>query len=265
MHRHTARHCAYVRRHWKLDMTNPGWLDDSFAGVMMLVAIYSVGRLLASRAWSRPIHRDIDVAHVLMGTAMAGMLVTAINPLPSGIWELVFSALAAWFVWRCYQFVMDPGREIYYHEHVHRLSRRLIHLTMSLAMLYMYLAAVPSTSASSGSMAMGAASGTVANFALLPGGFIVALLVSAIWQLDAIGRFSRLPVRTDEAVSRKRVPEFASKVRSRDAVGDADVIQRADGHLGVASPPPPWLAPRLEAGSHIVMCFTMAYMLVLML
>ena len=28
---------------------------------------------------------------------------------------------------------------------------------------------------------------------------------------------------------------------------------------------PAWLAPRLEAGAHIVMCVTMGYMLILML
>src|SRR5271157_4656164 len=112
-------------------MSNPGWVDGIFAGLMLIVAANSVGRLVAARAWSRPIHRDVDVAHVLMGTAMAGMLVADLNALPTGVWEIVFSALAVWFVWRCYQFVVDPGSEPY-HEHVHRLSRRVIHLVMSL-------------------------------------------------------------------------------------------------------------------------------------
>ena len=171
-------------------MSNPGWLNDIFAGLMIIVASYSFGRLVASRVWSRPIHRDVDVAHVLMGTAMAGMLVSQLNPISSGVWEIVFSALAVWFVWRCYQFVVDPGAETYYHEHVHRLSRRVIHLVMSLAMLYMYLAAAPPQAGSGGSMAMGTATGTKADFVLLPAGFVLALAVSAIWQLDAIGRFS---------------------------------------------------------------------------
>src|SRR5580704_12864130 len=127
---------------------------------MLMVAAYSVGRLVAARAWSRPIHRDVDVAHVFMGMAMAGMLVADLNPIPSGVWEFVFSALAVWFVWRCYQFLVNRGGETHYHEHVHRLSRRVIHLVMSLAMLYMYMAMVPSEARSGGSMAMGAATGT---------------------------------------------------------------------------------------------------------
>jgi len=79
-------------------VTNPGWLNDIFAAVMLVVAIYSAGRLVAGRAWSRPTHRDVDVAHVLMGTAMSGMLVSDLNPVPNGAWEVVFSLLAVWFV-----------------------------------------------------------------------------------------------------------------------------------------------------------------------
>ena len=105
-------------------MTNPVWLNDFFAAVMLAVALYSAGRLVVARVWSRPTHRDVDVAHVLMGTAMAGMLVSDLNPIPNGLWEVVFSSLAAWFVWRCYQFVRDPSTGIEYHQHVHRLSRR---------------------------------------------------------------------------------------------------------------------------------------------
>jgi uncharacterized membrane protein (DUF485 family) len=246
-------------------VTDPTWLNELFAGLMLLVAAYSAGRLLAARAWARPIHRDVDVAHLLMGTAMAGMLVSDLNPLPSGVWELVFSVLAAWFVWRCYQFVVNPGAESYYHEHVHRLSRRMIHLVMSLAMLYMYLAAIPSKAASSGSMAMGAATGTTADFALLPAAFVLALLVSAIWQLDAIGRFrpstsrlTREPVLEEVGVSTSGLVPDGALTEG----GPIESIQatEVDGSVGH----PPWLAPRLEAVSHIVMCFTMAYMLVLM-
>jgi hypothetical protein len=242
-------------------MSNPGWLNDIFAALMLTVALYSVGRLVASRAWSRPIHRDVDVAHVLMGTAMAGMLVSDLNPIPTGVWELVFSALAVWFVWRCYQFVVNPGGETYYHEHVHRLSRRVIHLVMSLAMLYMYLAAAaPSEATSGGSMAMGAATGTTADFALLPAGFILALIVSAIWQLDAIGRFPS---------SAYRVRSSALSIVGSGSPSPAEWEKTTE--VPIDSPSgngtadaPPWLAPRLEAGSHIIMCLTMAYMLTLM-
>ncbi len=235
-------------------MTNPGWVNDIFAAVMVGVALYSAGRLVAARRWSRPTHKDVDVAHVLMGTAMAGMLVSDLNPIPTGAWEVVFSGLAAWFIWRCYQFIRDPNTGLGYDQHVHRLSRRLIHLVMSLAMLYMFLAAIPAEVGSGGSMAMGAATGATTNFVLLPLVFIVALFASAIWELDRIGHLSASRTSQEQAA-----PAFAS-VGGGSPTSSENVT---DGRADEASAP--WLAPRLEAACHIAMCVTMGYMLVLML
>jgi Domain of unknown function (DUF5134) len=237
-------------------VTNPGWLNDIFAGMMVAVAVYGAGRLAAARSWSRPTHQDVDVAHVLMGTAMAGMLVSDLNPIPIGVWEVVFSVLGTWFIWRCYQFVKDPSTGFGYDKHVHRLSRRLIHLVMSLAMLYMFLAAVPAAVGSGGSMAMGAATGATANFVLLPSLFIVALFASAIWEVDRIGNLS--PSRTTQD---QTTPVFVP-------VGGGSPTASANSNAtddGVDKTRSRWLAPRLEGASHIVMCVTMGYMLVLML
>jgi len=238
-------------------VSNPQWLNDIFAAVMAAAALYSAGRLVAARIWSRPIHRDVDVAHVLMGTAMAGMLVSDLNPFPTGVWEVVFSLLATWFIWRCYQFLRGPNPSIGYHQHVHhRLSRRLIHLVMSLAMLYMYLAAAPAAVASGGSMAMGAATGATANFVLLPLLFIAALFVSGIWEVDRIGHLSLANATRDHAA-----PAFASMSGlPRTTAGNV-----AASDLRVTQEGPPWIAPRLEGTAHIAMCVTMGYMLVLML
>ena len=187
---------------------------------------------------------------------MAGMLVSDLNPIPSGVWEVAFSVLAAWFVWRCYQFVKDANAIDGYELHLHRLSRRLIHLTMSLAMLYMFLAATPATVGSGGSMAMGAATGATTNFVLLPLIFIVSLFASAIWEFDRLGRLS--PSRLPQSQS---MPAFASLgAGSPTTAEDARATDRA-----VRPEQAQWLAPRLEGVSHIIMCVTMGYMLVLML
>jgi Domain of unknown function (DUF5134) len=237
-------------------VTNPGWLNDIFAGAMIAVAAYSAGRLVAARMWSRLTHRDVDIAHILMGTAMAGMMVSDLNPLPAGLWEIVFSILAAWFVWRCYQFVKDPNTGLTYDHNVHRLSRRLIHLVMSLAMLYMYLAAVPAAVGSGGSMAMGAATGGTTNFVLLPLVFIVALFASAIWELDRLGHWSG-----SRSAQRQATPVLAPVGgRSATAPQHSQVTGEAVDKSTVQ-----WLAPRLEGACHIAMCVTMGYMLVLML
>jgi Domain of unknown function (DUF5134) len=237
-------------------VSNPHWLNDIFAAVMLAVALYSAGRLVAARIWSRPIHRDVDVAHALMGTAMAGMLVSDLNPFPTGAWEVVFSLLAAWFIWRCYQFVSDPNPSIGYHQHVHRLSRRLIHLVMALAMLYMYFAAVPAVVGSGGSMAMGAATGATANFVLLPTLFIAVLFASGIWEVDSIAHLSLTDATHDPAD-----PALAL-VGGHPMTTSGDLA--ASDH-GVSRAMTPWLAPRLEGTAHIAMCVTMGYMLVLML
>jgi hypothetical protein len=240
-------------------MSGPDWLNDFFAAVMLAVALYSAGRLVAARAWSRPIHVDIDVAHILMGVAMAGMFAARLNPIGSGVWEVVFSLLGLWFLWRCYQFLVDPGTGFGYDEHVHRLSRRVIHLVMSSSMLYMYLAAAPVAAGSDGAMAM-RATGSTSRFVGLPLVFLISLLASGIWELDGIERF-----RPSEA-PREPVAAYAGGHRSaRGQEGAPDVEA---GHLQAepgAGPRNPWLAPRLEGASHIAMCITMAYALVLML
>ena len=237
-------------------MTNPTWLNDAFAAVMLAVAAYSAGRLVLARMRPRRTHRDVDTAHILMGTAMAGMLVSDLNPISSGPWEVAFSVLAAWFIWRCYQFVRDPATGVGHDQNVHRLSRRLIHLVMSLAMLYMYLAAVPAAADSGGSMAMGAATGATTNFVLLPLAFIVSLFASAIWELDRIGHLTSSHTAEDQTA-----PALAFVGGALATVSEN--MRAADKGAGKSNGP--WLAPRLEGTCHIAMCVTMGYMLVLML
>jgi hypothetical protein len=250
----------------ELEVSGPSWLNDFFAGIMLVVAAFSVGRLIVARVWSRPTHVDVDVAHVLMGVAMAGMFDSAINPVPSGVWETAFAGLSLWFVWRCYQFVIDPGTETQYDDHVHRLSRRLIHLVMSLAMVYAYsAAATPEGASTSGGMAMSGATGTTADFVGIPLLFLVALLVSAIWELDGIGRFS--PAQTRRPQPSPVLVPTGSAIRRSDAPEPAELLSGAsiDGNVAETVLLRPWLAPRLEAGAHIAMTITMGYMLVLLL
>ena len=232
------------------EMASPPWLDDGFAALMATVALYSLGRLVAARSWSRPTHPDVDLAHVLMGTAMVGMLVSALDPVPHGVWEAVFAVLALWFVGRCFRFVTEHGVEGRDEDHVHHLSHYLTHLVMACSMLYMYLAAPSPRPGFGGGMAMGAATGSTADFVGLPLLFLSVLLVSGVWELDGIGRFTPRPAAM--ALTAAGAPGAGRT----GPPGTSDTA-RDDG--------PRWLAPRLEAGCHIAMCVTMAFMLVLML
>jgi hypothetical protein len=84
-------------------MAAPAWLTGLLAALMLTVAVYCAGRLAAARRWRRPTEVGTDVGHVLMGLAMAGLLVTRLRILPATTWEAVFAAGAAWFAWRLLQ------------------------------------------------------------------------------------------------------------------------------------------------------------------
>jgi hypothetical protein len=97
-------------------MMSPAWLLDILAALMLVVAAVSATRL--ATAWlpanrlpaaeptgSRSSPRgsggaDTDIAHLLMGIAMAGMLAPSAKALPPHAWEVIFGLLTAWFAWR---------------------------------------------------------------------------------------------------------------------------------------------------------------------
>jgi Domain of unknown function (DUF5134) len=247
-------------------VSGPDWLDDSFAAVMLVVAGYSAARLVVARRSARPSHPDVDVAHVLMGVAMAGMLTASLNPVPTGFWELVFGGLGIWFVWRCVEFVRVHGVEGRDEDHVHHLSHYLTHLVMVGAMLYMYAVAIPGVGPSGGAgMAMSGATGTTADFVGLPLLFVTVLLASAIWELDGFGRLSQIGAG---AVARLGSGGAPAPEEAAPSGGDGRVstaVTTAPVETGPGSETRPWLAPRLEAACHIAMCITMSYMLVLIL
>ena len=120
-------------------MGAPIWLTGSFAALMLTVATYCAGRLAVTRRWQRPTELDTDAGHVLMGVAMAGMLVARLRILPAATWEAVFAAGAAWFAW---QLVKSRRRTA-------AASGRCLHpaphLVECVAMLYMFFAATPLT------------------------------------------------------------------------------------------------------------------------
>ena len=223
-------------------MAQPTGLSYGLAVVMVAVCGYCVTRLVAARRWARPIHFDVNVAHVAMGLAMAGMLVPSLDTLPRGVWEGVFVALALWFTWQ-------STRALRLHGGAHPLSHFVVHLVMALAMLYMYLAP-PSSTGPGAATAMRPPTGTGADFVALPLLFVVVLLASAVWQLDAISKY----------VAPERAVATVGALERGGGSSALETAQRAE-----TVPAPRWLAPRLEMGCHIAACVTMAYVLVLVL
>jgi hypothetical protein len=240
-------------------MPHPTWLAYTFAVVMVAVSLYCVAWLIVATRRSRQHHVDVNISHVAMGLAMSGMLVPHLNLLPDGLWEAVFVTIALWFSWQGARFVMQRagGRD----SSVHGVSHYLIHLVMALAMIYMYLAAVPAQAQTGAVMSMTGPTGAGANFVGLPLLFVLTLFASAVWQLDGLSRYA--PARRD------LVGVDAGTVAGSGARGSWENAPeyRGDGPRPseTGSESPASLAPRLEMGCHIVMCITMGYMLVLML
>lgn len=172
-------------------MMTPAWILDIFAAVMLVVAVVSAARLVAARLvtarpWrGGPATADIDVAHLLMAIAMAGMLAPSLTTLPDTAWEVVFGLLTAWFAWRVWRDSRANGVRALAGGHC------APHLVHSGAMLYMFLAlAAPAGASGMGGMGgMGGPSGPAmqtVEYPTLAFAFALVLAAYSVWDLDQL-------------------------------------------------------------------------------
>ena len=197
------------------------------------------------RPLGRTLDYDVNVGHCTEGVAMAGMLSAGLRVLPDALWEALFAALSLWFAARLVGFVRAHGLTGHAGPHRHGTSHYFTHLVLACSMLYMYFATagpVRGATTTSTEMAMGPAPGTAA-FVALPLFFVVVLCASAVWHVDALGRYAPRAM----------------------AVAAAVPVGAGPTPTGPATDPVPLMAPRLESVCHIAMCVAMAFMLVLML
>jgi hypothetical protein len=240
---------------------HPTWLAYSFAAVMVAVSLYCIAWLIVATRRSLQNHVDVNISHVAMGLAMAGMLVHRLNLLPDGLWEAVFVAIALWFSWQGVRFVMRTGTAPFSGAS-HGLSHYLIHLVMALAMMYMYLAAVPASATAGAGLSMTGPTGTTADFVGLPLLFVMILFASAVWQLDGLSRYAPSHrTLVGAGILGDRGPDGARGSWEIPGAPRGEAPRQLQSGAGAS----PFLAPRLEMGCHIAMCITMGYMLVLML
>ena len=122
-------------------MSTPAGILGIFAAIMILVAEVSAGQLVVARAWTRRGGTDADIAvsYLLMGIAMAGILVPGLSTLPNAVWEVVFAVMTAWFAWCLWRESRGRGAGAVAHGHY------VPHLVQSAAMLYVF-AALPGLS-----------------------------------------------------------------------------------------------------------------------
>ena len=169
-------------------MTGPSWLANLLAVVMIATAAYCFSRLAVAWRSKRRTDYDVDGVHILMGVAMAGMLVPRLNPFWDSGWEIIFAATVAWFGFQTVRGYRDEpavGQRW--------VAHHLQHVVACGAMLYMFLAVAPARAGSSGSgMAMGG-SGSMTTFPTLALVLTLALVGYVIWTADSSPRWPRWP------------------------------------------------------------------------
>jgi hypothetical protein len=171
-------------------VTGPSWLADSLAALMLATALYCIGHLIASWVHGRDAEPDVDLIHVAMGVAMAGVLVAAFDQRANLGWGLVFAVCAGWFALRGLRAVLR--RQV--------RSRGLHHLQHALAcaaMVYMFAgASVPAAAASGAMPAMHhGVNGIAAQPSLAALGLTVVLLCHAGWNVAELVATQRRSTR----------------------------------------------------------------------
>jgi hypothetical protein len=238
----------------------PSWLAWIFAGVTLATAVYCVARLLAAWRQHRPTDRHVDGIHVLMGVAMAGMLVPRLRVFWIGGWEVVFGVGAVWFAGLALR--EHRGRPATGGRPGHHLQ----HVLACGAMLYMLLAVTGTAGTAAGTAGamdgMGGGPGGTAHFRTLALLLAFALFGYVVWNAD---RLSSLPPVAALAARVVPVPVLAGSptgASDHSMSEDAGPRDPRDPGERVQSVP---LSLRLAACCEIAMGVTMGYMLILML
>jgi hypothetical protein len=237
---------------------------------MIVTAVYCVSRLAAARLRGRPTEPDVDIVHVLMGAAMAGMLVPRLSLLPDGAWEATFGAALAWFGWQAIRAYRAGGRAAHY----------LPHVLASGAMVYMFLAVTPArTGPALAAVAMDGQPAATIRFPVLALALALALFGYVMWitdRLPSVPAVSAMRLAQPAAVPARPGTGSQPGMRTAAATATATARRAASGfaEAGLAgqddagSPgrlPGAPLSPRLAACCEIVMGLTMGYMLIVLL
>jgi hypothetical protein len=247
------------------------WLAYLFAGVMLLTAGYCLSRLIISWREHRRTDQPVDGIHVLMGVAMAGMLVPRLRVFWAGGWEVIFGLATVWFAWLALR------------EYRHRAAlgqfrpHHFQHVLGCGAMVYMF-AAVTKAAPGAAMSGMGSGAGRFPTLALV---LALALFGYVIWTADrlpGIAPVSALaalapagPALSTAAPAGAALSALASPASPTTPTSPAPAGSLDGGCGGSAggasarrfSGPP--LSPRLAACCEIAMGVTMGYALILML
>jgi hypothetical protein len=259
-------------------MTTPAWILDIFAALMLVVAAVSAARLVAARPWVRggaaagPAGPDVDVAHLLMAIAMAGMLTASLTTLPNTAWDVIFALMTAWFAWRVWRDSRANGVRALAGGHC------APHLVHSAAMLYMFTALATPTGGGSGMAGMGASGGPAMQTLAYPTlAFVFALILVgySAWDLDQLSGRRYVLAGAGVPLAQAHVPAMAvaepAGIALTGATGTGDAAAASgESAVGGSRGSGPGvrallLSPGTTVGCRIVMGITMAFMLAIMI
>lgn len=248
------------------------------AAILLVIAGYCATRLAMARRWQRSTDHGADIMHIVMGVAMAGMLLPRLNPLQARAWAALFAAGAAWFAGRAVRARWRARATASPRSPVSR-GRHGAHVLSCSAMVCMLLAGP----------AAGARVGAGPGTGLLPVAALflaIAVSVSVVVSTDRLAALRPVPVPVTTAPA-PAGPALAEAAPAPSAVGQvagarpapsamsqvagAWPVPGCTGQAAAAAPTPapagprPVLSPRLAACCQIMMGVAMAYMLIAML
>jgi hypothetical protein len=236
----------------------PSWVAAALAAVMIITALYCAGRLAASRRWHQATEVDADVAHVVMGTAMAGMLLPQLSPFPGSAWAAVFAAAAAWFAFQAIR--GRRGRSSW----GWLCSHPVPHLVESAAMFYMVVAvpARPGQQMPMPGIGGGYPAGTVFRaLAVILAFFMVGYV---LWTADQLASLAGGTTVAPVQAAASQLARLSATSGAGFAAGSPEPATSRAAPAGYGRrAATPALAPRLAACYKIAMGLTMGYMLVM--
>jgi hypothetical protein len=217
---------------------SPSFLYYFLAVVMLAISGYSLLLVANTGRRFQTLGLDVEISHIAMGLAMAGMFIHRWSFGPNLAWELIFAVLSIWFLYATFRSLVRFG--------VH-LPHTAIHALMSFTMLLMYWYPAEQM----GSMGARSMAQLTKGSHLDPG---ISLLLSVVLFASAIFTMAS-PNRGSSLFGTHHAQAFVTSVVERDDAQELEVVIESVRSLSA-----PWAAD----GAHIVMAMAMGFMVLLM-
>lgn len=185
-------------------MSGTGQLDIALAGVMLLVAGYHGLRLLSAARLGLAGERQVDLTHLVMGIAMAFMLIRPVQSIAGAALIVLFAVSTLWFAGQSLRLLGTGARWSAMH--------RAQHCVLCVAMLVMLLNGLDEPMPGMQSAAPDASRLSAVSLLL-----VGSLLVLSVWNFDQLGQLqaNRVGPALGSPIAGRLVPASATAVSCR--------------------------------------------------